>query len=111
MTDLKWTALRHRMLTQVADSLPGERTLALVCVNQKRAVWRPVRLDLDIEQKLSAGESRAVSDLWGAGLIVTPFWQGDMDVYRVLVIAGPGQVVLDRWDEVADTPNQGGGGA
>jgi hypothetical protein len=95
------TPLRRQMLTEAANSEPGEHYLALHCVNKKRAIWKPVRMDLDLELKLSAGESRAVMDLWLALLLDTPDWQGDMDVYRTLQVTGAGKALLAEWDSTS----------
>lgn len=95
--ELNHTRLRHRMLFEVPFGDEDTR-IALACVNQKRAIWRPVRLNLDIEERMPAGESRAVSDLWGTGLLDTPDWQGDMYEYRILRITAAGGARLAAWD-------------
>jgi hypothetical protein len=87
------TELRHRMLTEIATARP----LVLDCVNVKRAVWK-ARRQHNRQFNLSAGESRAVNDLlWTYAH--TPYWQGEMDVLRVVEPTGEGVRLLADWDE------------
>lgn len=93
--DLNHTPLRHRMLFEAPF---GDTNLVLDCKNVKRAIWRPRRLGAGFMQDCTSAESRAINDLIAAGLLDTPDWQGDMDVYRVLRITAFGLARLAAWD-------------
>jgi hypothetical protein len=92
---LNYTPLRHKMLAKVCGSI-GE--IALYCANMKRAIWRPCTFgDQDVEVHYSAAESRAIADLFGADLLHTPKWNGDLNRYRFLYGTDAGRSQLDAW--------------
>lgn len=101
MATLKHTPLRHRMLAEVRL---GE--VALDCTSVKRAIWRPVwrHPRLGITENMTAAESRAANTIVWEPLGHTPYWQGDMDVLRVVELTEAGSALLSEWNTLYGNP-------
>ena len=96
-----YTPLRHRMLAEVHL---GE--VALDCTNVKRAIWRPIwrHPRLGITENMTAAESRAANMVVWEPLGHTPYWQGDMDVLRVVELTDAGAALLSEWNAKHGNP-------
>jgi hypothetical protein len=96
MTELKRTALRHRVLAELIDP---ERSVQLDCVNEKQSIWKPRRAGVSSQfGNFTAGESRAVNYLLFHRCARTP-GPANMNVSLPVEATDTGRYLLKRWNE------------